>query len=113
MKWLALHVGGQKWGVYVVQGTSRLLKSETGAQLSGCCYYDKCRIYISKDQDEQAFEDTLIHELLHASLEVSGAGHVLAVYEDPTAAEEQLVRSLTPVLHRLLKDLGLRLPKRD
>ncbi len=108
MKWLELHLGGQKWGVYVVQGTSKLLKQD-GGQLYGCCYFDKCRIYIARDITDAAFEDTLIHELLHASLYVSGAGNVVAM---TATKEEQFVRSLTPVLHRLLLDLGLRLPKR-
>ncbi len=115
MKWLALHVGGQKWGVYVVKGGSRLLGADDDEKVHGHTYFDKCRIYLSKDQDEQAFEDTFLHELLHAAIYVSGAGNVFASQcknaDKAEEAEEQIVRSLTPVLHRLLKDLGFRFPK--
>lgn len=109
MKWLALHIGGQKWGVYLVPASSkRLVDEEDGAQLIGRCFFDQSRIYISRDLDESAREDALLHELLHAALFVSGAE---SAYEKSAKAEEQLVSALTPCLHRLLKDLGFRFPK--
>lgn len=106
MKWLALHIGGQKWGVYLVKGTSKLLCPH-GDRLVGCCYYERCRIYLSRDLSESAFEDALIHELLHAMFEVSGAGTVVG----SALKEESIVRDLTPMLHRLLVDLGFKFPK--
>ncbi len=115
MKWLSLHVGGQRWGIYLVKAASRLLGG-ADAQCDGITYVDQCRIYLSKDVERPALEDTLLHELLHAIFYVSGAGNVLndLCKGNPDKferAEEQIVRSLTPVLHRLLKDLGCRFPK--
>jgi hypothetical protein len=74
----------------------------------GRTVHASCRIYISTDQDEQAREDTLLHELLHAALFVSGAQ---AIYGRADSTEEKAVTALTPCLHRLLKDLGFRFPK--
>ncbi len=107
MKWLALHVGGQKWGVYVVSAKSKLLVVDGECHV-GRCYFDRCRIYLSKELGESAREDALLHELLHALLFVSGAE---SSYGKSPEKEESLVQALTPCLHRLLKDLGFRFPK--
>ena len=107
MKWLALHVGGQKWGVYLVPPTSKHLLDGDDSCV-GRCDYEHSRIYVSRALDEPAREDTLLHELLHALLFVSGAE---AAYGKSPKAEELLVAALTPILHRLLKDLGFRFPK--
>ncbi len=116
MKWLAIHIGGQKWGVHLVGRKSKFLKSERdGSQLNGCAYFEKCAIYLANDMNESALEDTLLHELLHASFFVSGAQHTLeqaCKVDKAYATEEQLILSLTPVLHRLLRDLGYSFPKR-
>ncbi len=92
--------------------TSKLLREHTTKQPSderpiGRCDFPRCRIYIANDIDEQAREDTLLHELLHALLHVSGA----ETHCKSTTAEEKLVIAITPSLHRLLKDLGFRFPK--
>lgn len=114
MKWLALHVGGQKWGVYLVSPGSALLRDHTTVtgpdeRPVGRCDFPRCRIYIAKDIDEQAREDTLLHELMHALVHVCGAGS--AGCFKSTKAEERYVIAVTPLLHRLLKDLGFRFPK--
>lgn len=109
MKWIALFIGGQRWSVFLVSPKSKRLKDANGDPASGLCDYDKCRIYISNALDDGAREDTLLHELLHALLFVSGADK--AYGGDPTK-DESLVTALTPVLHRLLKDLGFRFPRR-
>lgn len=101
--WLKLHIGGQLWRIYIVPARSKLL--EGGA---GCCDYNACKIYISKAQDDQAREDTLWHELLHALLYVSGAEKA---YDGDPKIDESIVSVLTPVMHRLLKDLGFRFPR--
>ncbi len=108
MKWLALHVGGQAWAVYLVSPNSKYLVGEDGRRLLGQCDFERCRISISKDLDEGAREDTLWHELLHALLFVTGADDV---YRGSARAEERLVKALTPAMHRLLKDLGFQFPK--
>jgi hypothetical protein len=112
MKWLSLHIGGQLWSVHLVSGKSPRLRTEDRV-LHGRTFFDRCRIYVSKDLDEQAREDTLLHELLHASLFVSGADAALinTYGKDADAAEEHVVTHITPVLHRLLKDLGFAFPK--
>jgi hypothetical protein len=111
VKWLALHIGGQKWGVHLVSPNSRLLidhttKVEPDERSVGRCDFPKCRIYIANDIDEQAREDTLLHELMHALVHVCGGAFFRS-----TEAEELYVIALTPLLHRLLKDLGFRFPK--
>lgn len=105
MRWLSLHIGGQRWKVDVV-GTKS--KHVDGGELNGKCDYQACRIYIRSDLNEEARADTLLHELLHALLHVTGAE---AVYGGDPTKDEQLVAALTPALHRLLKDLGFRFPK--
>ncbi len=106
MRWLAVHIGGQKWNVYIVGPNSKYLTDNVGAHY-GRCFYDTCRIYISKALDRQAREDTLWHELLHALLYVTGADKV---YGGDARADERLVTALTPAMHRLLKDLGFSFP---
>lgn len=108
MKWLDVHIGGQRWGVYLVGPKSKYLLNEERGFDSGKCHYDKCRIAISKALDEQAREDTLWHELLHALLYVTGAEKV---YDCDADKDEELVAKLTPAMHRLLKDLGFRFPR--
>lgn len=106
MKWLSVHVGGQKWRVDLVRGKSHHFEGDETCY--GATYCDKCRIYIAREQDEQAREDTLLHELLHATLHVSGVSAALAA---AGLDEEQVIKPLVPVWHRLLKDLGFRFPK--
>jgi hypothetical protein len=102
--WLRLHVGGQRWTVHLVSPKSKHLEGDH----VGRCIYERCAIYIDKTVGEGAREDTLLHELLHAVLFVSGAEKVYGA--DPKK-DEALVAALTPVLHRLLKDLGFVFPK--
>lgn len=109
MKWLAIHVGGQKYRVDVVRRKHPELEGADGVT-----DHDKCRIFVASEQEEQAREDTLLHELLHAAMYVSGAYSVLegaCSGTDAHETEERMVRALTPCLHRVLKDLGFRFPK--
>jgi hypothetical protein len=115
MKWFDVHVGGQKWRVELVKKSHPNLESGPEERVYGATREDKCRIYIAKEQDEQTREDTLLHELLHAVFSVAGCTQELAnVVEGADMAvdlEETMVKSITPILHRLLKDLGFRFPK--
>lgn len=109
MKWLALHVGGQKISVYVVHRYHKRLEGADGQY-----HPDLGRVYIASDLAEGPREDTLWHELDHVVNEVSGANTALEQGCGPKkvdALEEQLVRCRTPVWHRLLKDLGFRFPR--
>lgn len=111
MKWLSLRIGGQQWRVDLVKSNSRHFEGDC----YGITYPDKCKIYIAKEQDEQAREDTLLHEVLHAAMHVSGGSQeIIDVVEGGDLAarvEEKIVRGLVLVLHPLLKDLGFRFPK--
>lgn len=107
MKWLSLRIGGQRWGVYVVASGNPNLR-HAGKRCMGVCDPVKCRIYISRDQSQASLEDTLLHELLHATLKVTGADEAYARAEQ---VEEDIVKPVTPVLHGLLLDLGFVFPK--
>lgn len=107
--WLKLHIGGQRWGVYLVPRGSKRLIAENGDRCNGMCVYDSCRIYINKTLDESAREDALWHELLHALLHVTGAERA---YDGSPEVDEAIVTALTPAMHRLLRDLGFVFPKR-
>lgn len=106
MAWLRFMLGGQRWAVHLVSPRSKHLVTEDGAHV-GRCVYERCRIYISRDLDAAAREDTLLHEALHALLYVSGADES---YGKSAKTEERIVGALTPHLHRWLHDLGMRLP---
>ncbi len=52
-------------------------------------------------------EDTLLHEFLHCVLFTSGGE---AAYGADPEKEELLVTAVTPLLHRLLTDFGVKFP---
>jgi hypothetical protein len=105
-RWLTPMLGGQKWTVYLVSPKSKHLGSKDEC-LYGKCDYERCRIYINRTLDAALLEDTLLHELLHAILFVSGGEKV---YGCDGEKDEVLVTAVTPILHRLLKDLGFVFP---
>ncbi len=107
-KWAAVRIGGQKWGIYLVSPKSKLLLNEDGETLIGCCDYDVSKIYLSNALAAPAFQDTLIHEIFHAALFVSGAEDA---YGGDRGKEERLVKALTPVWHGVLLDLGFEFPR--
>ncbi len=115
MKWLTVHVGGQKWRVDLIRGDSHHFEADEDEQVYGITHADKCKIYIAREQHEQIREDTLLHELLHAVFSVSGASNILTrAAEGREAAaklEEDVVTAIAPHLHSCLKDIGFRFPK--
>jgi Zn-dependent peptidase ImmA (M78 family) len=109
MRWLALKVGGQRIGVYVVRRKHKMLDGADGVY-----HPELARIYLASDLEEGPREDTLIHELDHVVNEVSGVNNVLrdaCGASKIDAVEEQIVRCRTPIWHRLLCDLGFRFPR--
>lgn len=115
-KWQSFYIGGQKWTAYLVAPTNPDLQPETPGDKPyvGRCLFDKCVIKISRELGDQAREDTLIHEILHVLIRSSGMWDVLeeAVGENVAGrAEETFVSVGTPLLHRLLTDLGFRFPR--
>ncbi len=107
MKWLDLRIGGQKWGIYLVGPRSKWLRDDDGDYCKGLAHLDDCRIYVTNEASAEARDELLLHELLHAVLQVSGGSHAIG----SKTKEELLVRDVTPLLHRLLVDLGFRFPK--
>lgn len=100
------HIGGEQWTIYeVAPGNKNLLAD--GDRCNGRCCPDECKIYINRDLDPSAKAHTVLHELVHALLHVTGADKVYDMDHDK---EEILVSALTPALHRLLKDNGFALP---
>jgi hypothetical protein len=109
MKWLALRVGGQRIGVYLVRPTHPKLEG-----CDGIYHPTESKVYISNALEESVREDTLFHELDHVVNDVSGANHALSAVVAPSkleSTEESIVRCRTPIWHRLLKDLGFCFPK--
>lgn len=120
MKWLDLKVGGRRTVVNLVKDNDPRLENNNAL-------YDPAKnaIYISTALDASEREEKLVHELIeHAVNEVSGANHKLLssvkaprkrtpgaqfkVYEE---LEESIVHDRTPLVHRLLRDLGFVFPK--
>ncbi len=113
MKLRDLHIGGQEWEIHLVGKRSKFIR-QNGKLVDGMCYFDKCRIYICKDNDPQSIEDTLLHEIFHAVMFVCGGSTALraACIDDDAAtkAEEAIVAGMTPIFHRVLKDIGFVFP---
>lgn len=111
MKWLDLHISGQSWPVYLVGAKSKHL--EYGEYVARC-FFDKRRIYISKDQPQADIEEALIHEFEHVLIRTCGAWEILdgAIGEKPAGrVDEALVMVGTPYRVRLYRDLGFVFPK--
>jgi len=118
--WLRLHIGGQVWRVVLVGPRSKLLVDYKEERVAGRTWVDKCLIAISRELSPEAREDTLLHELLHATFYVCGAFGAIqrvtaapAVVDEDAAqrVEDDIVHPLVPVWHRLIKDLGFSFPK--
>lgn len=108
--WLRVRIGGQRWKIFLVSPRSKFLIDENGDRLDGLCEYDTCRIFINRDLSEDVFHDTLLHELMHAILHVSGA---TKFYKDSHKKDECVCGSVAPYLHSVLNEMGVKLPFRD
>ncbi len=95
-------LGGEKWTIYeVAPGNKNLLAD--GDRCNGRCCPDECKIYVNRDLEPSAKAHTILHELVHALLHVTGADKA---YDMDHEKEENLVSAFTPALHRLLDDCG-------
>jgi hypothetical protein len=104
-RWLTVTIGGQEWGVYLASRRSKYLRGRE--RYVGRAVYEQCRIYILSTAPDGVREDTLLHELLHVMLHVSGADKA---YGGDVEADEAIVTAVAPYLHRLVKDLGFTFP---
>lgn len=117
MKWFTVHVGGQNWTVELLPREHPQLCGDTETELcDGRTHPDDCVVAVANIMAPEARDDATLHELLHASFLVSGARHELVMKcrgseKRADELEERLIRALTPVLHRMLKDLKFKFPK--
>lgn len=70
--------------------------------LNGLCDFDTGRIWIDRDQTPLMEKDTVLHEILHALLDQTGAKRRFK--EVGSDFEEELVSELTPRLLQVLRD---------
>ncbi len=91
------------------------MQEDDGSTDDGCAIHEDCLILIADDLSPEVREETFLHELEHAINAVSGAKHEMGLRFRSDKAriehEERIVRARTPLLHRVLKDLGFRFPK--
>ncbi len=106
--WLRLSIGGKRWGIYLVSEAHRRLRGDPDETVHAICYHDECRIYVARGPQE-VVEELILHEIEHALYRESGASYEVADEEK----EERIVRDITPLRHRVLRDLGFRFPKVD
>lgn len=71
----------------------------------GLCDAQACVIYIDNDKNEHFLveRDTVLHEVLHAILDVTGLASVIATEVDDKF-EEKMVRPLATALLQFLRD---------
>jgi hypothetical protein len=85
---------------------------EDGSLKDGIFCHERCCIFVREGQSKTQERDTIVHEVAHAFLHLSGIGHQLQFFLGPKAAknfeamEEMLVRGATPHLVGLLADNG-------
>lgn len=71
----------------------------------GSTHHHTLKIYIDPSTNPIVQEETLLHEILHAILFVSGMGYRFDEKEPQKRPdEEELIRSLSPMFHQVLKD---------
>lgn len=113
MKGGGFQLAGKRWTVKVVSSKSKYL-NQNGERYDGRCFFDKRRIYISKDLDDEERDATLLHEIVHVLVRESGAYEVLEAALPPGDAgrvDEAFVSVGSPHLYTVLKDLGFRFPR--
>lgn len=71
-----------------------------GRALLGLCDYDNKIIYIEKDQKESTKRETLLHEIYHFHLELTGFSQKMSDSENEVAC--QLFTALYLDLHKII-----------
>ncbi len=105
--WCELDVCGQRYRVLLseAEGCAELGDDE------GVTLGERTEIYIQRGLSASRKEDTLIHELIHALLDASGAGHSLCEHlglsEDRWREfEEKLARLMAPAMLATFRGAG-------
>ena len=105
-------VGDLEYRVCIVRGGTQADRA-MDAECEGLTDFHAGRIYIRDRGDNPTrMLSTLVHELLHASIEASGVvrlirSYALAFELDESDVEEDLVAALSPVLVTALRSAGL------
>ena len=85
---MIIRIGGQRWTVERVD--------EVDGKAEGECLRMQNKIRVQKTTHDHE-RDTLLHELIHAAMAVTGVTHDLDDKE-----EERIVRAIAPVLNDIL-----------
>lgn len=85
---MIIRILGQRWTIEEV--------SEIPGKAEGQCVRRENKIQYERLSDDRT-KDTLLHELIHAALDVTGVTHDLDDKE-----EERIVRAIAPVLNDIL-----------
>ncbi len=103
-------VGDESWLIFVRTWLKR-------QNLFGFISEKRRSVYLDGRQDPDEWDDTLLHEVLHAALHKSDCcshgliGKWSDNYNQAHRREERLVAKLTPVLLASLKSLGWKPPR--
>lgn len=94
-------IGDLTYDVVIVSGTATV-KGILGKTDEGGIDYENAKIYVRKSSASR-MASVYRHERLHAQLDATGAGHLLATLaraagKDVDETEELFVRMLSPVL---------------
>lgn len=92
-------VGPYEYTVRLDKDRIEELEKESGDELYGMTTHNLLEIAVHPHMHNTLIKETLLHEVLHAVLYVTGISHGMS--DDD---EEQLIRSLSPCLFMLLRD---------
>lgn len=99
---MRFRLGAQKWSLWLVDPKDPRL----GDDVYGRTFLEACVILVSYDAVQDAAEDTIVHEIVHAVCGVSRASWLLGAEK-----EEEVIRAITPFIHQVLKDGGFKFPR--
>lgn len=100
----------------IVPRSDERMQNDDGTTCEGCAIFEDCLVLLADDLGPEAREEVFVHEVFeHVINRVSGARHEMGLRLRSEKArdehEERIVRARTPLIHRVLKDLGFRFPK--
>lgn len=88
---------GLTYSVHLATKNAQVLKGNEGVT-----YAETGMIFVEDTGNQARILDTILHEILHAVFEASGASFTLAIHAkrgvNPNDLEEQIIRTLTPGL---------------
>lgn len=70
-------------------------------QCYGSTHHTSQKFFFDPDQTDEHMEQTLLHEILHAIWWQTGLNQT---FKDQKTVEEQVISSITPLLHQVLKE---------